>query len=449
MSEAQTPSLSHRLRGVPPGWWLVAALLLITTVLWGIGVLVARPASALNPWLGPSLLLSDWAIALLAVILLATTRSRSIEPLFGGLDRAVRFHRQLAPIAIGITFIHVLMYIPPALSEGRTVAHVLIPFWSENPNESLTAGVFWLLVALTAAAYNKTWRYERWLLVHGLLGPVFLMTSAHALMLGPVIQAFEPLRFWMWALVLVGAGAWIYRVLLFRRVAPHYPYKVEQATVVGDNTLDLVMRPKARRMMFEPGTFVFIRRPSGGLPGQEREAHPFSISSAPTERDLRLSIRMVGDFTKELTSLQPGDPMEVYGPFGGFTPHRYAGYRRLVCIGAGIGITPFLSMMRFELANNDFRRIWLWYVARTEDGAPYHQELSDLVLKADSYVDYDLWLTGERGRLTAKKVIEEVMLDDFAVMLCGSSKFTEDMTRQFRAAGLPEDRLIFDDLSFR
>jgi hypothetical protein len=76
-------------------------------------------------------------------------------------------------------------------------------------------------------------------------------------------------------------------------------------------------------------------------------------------------------------------------------------------------------------------------------------ELRDGVLNADSWVDYELWLTGERGRLTAKQVFDAVSpLDDFAVMLCGSPHFVRDLARQFRVLGLPRERVIAEDLFF-
>ena len=80
-------------------------------------------------------------------------------------------------------------------------------------------------------------------------------------------------------LLLVGAIAWIYRVLLFWRFGPRYRYQVESVVTRGAQTVDLVMRPLERRMMYEPGTFVFIAVPS--FKGKERELHPFSISSSP------------------------------------------------------------------------------------------------------------------------------------------------------------------------
>jgi predicted ferric reductase len=205
--------------------------------------------------------------------------------------------------------------------------------------------------------------------------------------------------------------------------------------------------PVTKRMMYEPGTFVFIRIPGHGRHAQE--LHPFSISSTPVDRDLRLSIKMVGDFTRSLTTLEPGRAIDVYGPFGGFTPHRFAQYRRLVFIGSGIGITPFLSMLAFEETNRDFRRIWLYYVVRDRAHAPYDEEICSSYLKADSFIDYALWESATRGRLTAARVMEDVApLDNYAVMLCGRPEFVADMTRQFHERGVPLERIISEELAF-
>lgn len=437
-------ALTRSLSGLSPAWWLIAAGLGITTALWVAGRASMPVEARFTGWLPPSLLISCWAITLMSLLLLAATRSRSIEPLFGGLDRAVRLHRRLGPVTILLVLVHVVLYIPQELASGGSAANILIPFWS-SPAATMNALILYALLIWTALSYSRRLRYERWLSLHGMLGPIFFITSGHALTLGPTIQAFEPLRFWIWALVLIGAASWVYRVLLYRWAAPRYPYAVREVVQASEDTVDLVLRPKARRMIYEPGTFVFINRP-----GRRRgELHPFSVTSSPAERDLRLSVRMVGDFTRDLAALTPGEPIEVFGPFGGFTPHRYGTHRRLIWIGAGIGITPFLGMLRFETTNDDFRRIWLWYVVRDADHAPYDAEIAEAVPKADSYIDYELWLTSERGRLTAAQVMEAVYpLEGVAVMLCGRPKFVRDMVDQFTALGVPRDRIIAEDFHF-
>ena len=194
--------------------------------------------------------------------------------------------------------------------------------------------------------------YERWLFVHRFLGPLFLAGTAHAAMEPGTIADFEPLRTWIVILILAGGAAWLYRVLLFDRRGPRYYYRLETVASRGSNIVELVMRPVDRRMMYEPGTFVFLRVPD--LEGAEKELHPFSLTSSPVVGIFACRIRMIGDFTRRLVSLDTGKQVEVYGPFGGFTPHRFARFRRLVLIGSGIGITPFLGMLSFEISNRGF-----------------------------------------------------------------------------------------------
>jgi predicted ferric reductase len=383
----------------------------------------------------------------MAIAMLAVVRAHALEPVFGGLDRAVRFHRILGPSAILLLIAHVIFLALMEFGNGASIGNVFIPFWSESAR-STDIIVFYLLLLLGGLAYDRRMSYERWLSVHRLTGLVFLGGTAHAAMEPGTIADFEPLRTWIVILVLAGGVAWLYRVVLFNRAGPRYRYWLETVVPRGANIIDLVMRPVDRRMIYEPGTFVFLRVPD--MEGQQKELHPFSISSSPVERDLRVSIRTVGGFTRRLPSLEPGTQLDVYGPFGGFTSHRYAPFRRLVCIGAGIGITPFLGMLAFELSNHDFRRIWLYYVVRDEQDAVYDSEIRESYLEAESYIEYELWLTARRARITAAQVAADIApLDDYAVMLCGQVRFISDLARQFRALGVPHERIITEEFEFR
>ena len=383
----------------------------------------------------------------MAIAMIAVVRAHAFEPVFGGLDRAVRFHRIVGPSAIVLLVVHVIFLALDALSNGASIGNLFIPFWSQSAR-SIDILAFYLLLLLGGLAYDRRMSYERWLFVHRFLGPLFLAGTAHAAMEPGTIADFEPLRTWIVILILAGGAAWLYRVLLFDRLGPRYYYRLETVASRGSNIVELVMRPVDRRMMYEPGTFVFLRVPD--LEGAEKELHPFSLTSSPVDRDLRLSIRMIGDFTRRLVSLDTGKQVEVYGPFGGFTPHRFARFRRLVLIGSGIGITPFLGMLSFEISNRDFRRIWLYYVVRNNEDAVYDSEINESYLNTESYIDYTLWPTASRGRITAAAIASEIApLDNYAVMLCGQLNFVSDLARQFRALGIPPDRIITEEFEFR
>ena len=430
-----------------PGWILTTVSLTITTVLWIAGRFSGEIPPGFWPWQGLAQITILWSVTLMAIAMLAVVRAHALEPVFGGLDRAVRFHRILGPSAILLLIAHVICLALVQLEGGTSIGDVFIPFWSESAR-SIDIIIFYLLLLLGALAYDRRMSYERWLWVHRLTGLVFLGGTAHAAIEPGTIADFEPLRTWVVILVLAGGAAWLYRVVLFNRLGPRYRYWLETVVPRGANIIDLVMRPVDRRMIYEPGTFVFLRVPD--MEGQQKELHPFSISSTPVDRGLRVSIRTVGGFTRRLPSLDLGTQLDVYGPFGGFTSHRFAHFRRIVCIGAGIGITPFLGMLAFELSNHDFRRIWLYYIARDEQDAVYDSEIRESYLEAESYIEYELWLTARRGRITAAQIAADIApLDDYAVMLCGQQNFISDIARQFRALGVPRDRIITEEFEFR
>ena len=162
----------------------------------------------------------------MAIAMLAVVRAHALEPVFGGLDRAVRFHKILGPAAILLLIAHVIFLALVQLESGASIGNVFIPFWSESAR-SIDILVFYLLLLLGGLAYDQRMSYERWLSVHRLTGLVFLGGAAHAAMEPGTIADFEPLRTWMVILILAGGAAWLYRVVLFNRLGPRYRYRLE------------------------------------------------------------------------------------------------------------------------------------------------------------------------------------------------------------------------------
>ncbi len=432
--------------GALPGRVTVGVVLGITSLTFVHAKWQAGWQEGLWPWLGLSQLLGFWAVALMAVSLVAGSRAKMVEGLFGGLDQAVTLHRRTGPAAIIVLIVHVLLLVPVQLDRGHSLADLFVPFWSPN-TRAVDVMSFWGFVVLSALAYYQAMRYERWQWVHRGMGVVFIGFTLHFFTLPSSLDASAPLMVWTALLFLAATAAWVYRVALFRRFGPRYRYALKSVDERGADTFDLVMQPTSRRMVYDPGTFVFIG--VEGHPSIPDELHPFSLSSSPAQRELRVSIRQAGDHTARLRTLAPGQAMNVYGPFGSFSPHWFTQHKRLVFIGAGIGITPFLGMLAFELTDNEFRRMWLYYVVPDEAHAPYHDEISQRYLEANSYIDYILWCSREQGRITAAAIAEEIYpLDDYAVMLCGPGPFVAAMTAQFKALGLPPDRLISEAFLF-
>ena len=127
---------------------------------------------------------------------------------------------------------------------------------------------------------------------------------------------------------------------------------------------------------FEPGQYLTLRTTIEG----EDIRRSYSISSGVNENSLRVGVRRVegGAFsTYANESLKPGDLLEVMPPEGRFTP-RSVGARHVLCIAAGSGITPVLSIAKSLLACNEVVSVTLVYGNRTTSSVMFAEEIEDL-----------------------------------------------------------------------
>ncbi|MGI0133336.1 MAG: ferredoxin--NADP reductase, partial [Candidatus Micrarchaeaceae archaeon] len=127
-----------------------------------------------------------------------------------------------------------------------------------------------------------------------------------------------------------------------------YEYTVIDSKLTSPNTLVVTLYDNERRkpLTFEPGQYAavsFLNKRNRPTP-----ARCFSISSSPTEQGfLQFGIRVGGGFTKTAQrELAPGSKMIVEGPFGNFTFNATRD-RSAMFLAGGIGVTPFLSMIRY------------------------------------------------------------------------------------------------------
>jgi len=104
----------------------------------------------------------------------------------------------------------------------------------------------------------------------------------------------------------------------------------------------------------------------------------FSLASAPFEKRLMIATRMRNTaFKRVLQTLPLGAKVEVYGPSGSFLvpedPHQ-----PVVFLAGGIGITPFLSILKHADHEKVSRKFFLFYSNRRPEDAAFFEELSKL-----------------------------------------------------------------------
>jgi ferredoxin-NADP reductase/Na+-transporting NADH:ubiquinone oxidoreductase subunit NqrB len=103
----------------------------------------------------------------------------------------------------------------------------------------------------------------------------------------------------------------------------------------------------------------------------------FTIASNPEDKDLRLGIKYFeggSTFKKTLMSLQRGEHLNAAAISGDFVLPARSG-EEFVFIAGGIGITPFVSILRSLMAQEERKTITLFYANKTEEEIAYKDVL--------------------------------------------------------------------------
>ena len=130
--------------------------------------------------------------------------------------------------------------------------------------------------------------------------------------------------------------------------------------------------------IFKPGQTVDVVLNDAPTADAQSSRHTFSIVSAPFQGELVVATRMRDSaFKRALKSMPIGSPAKLEGPFGSLTLHKDR-VRPAVFIAGGIGITPFMSMLRQAAKDRSPHPLYLVYSNRRPEDAAFFAELQEL-----------------------------------------------------------------------
>lgn len=191
---------------------------------------------------------------------------------------------------------------------------------------------------------------------------------------------------------------------------------------------------------FTAGQYLTVKLPE--IPAVV-EGKSYSISSAPYEDELTLTIKKIGAFSDILMNKQTGDTLTTDAPYGFFFPDEED--EALVFIAAGIGITPFLSIIKQLVHDGDTRPITLITSNRTVAEAVFSGQFTDTPnVRVVSYITRETTPDTPHitGRMTPQSILEHVAEPARATcFLCGSMHFTKDMWQGLKEAGFSPEQL--------
>ena len=208
--------------------------------------------------------------------------------------------------------------------------------------------------------------------------------------------------------------------------------------------------PSDSSVTFAPGQHIPVQVQ---IDGEAAMIRTYSLSSAPSDGYLRISVKAQGPASRHLHErVKPGDVLDVRSPMGSFTLDEQS-TRPLVLIGAGVGVTPLLAMLREQLNKGQARRIHLFHGARSLADLPFGQELASLRQQAGGLLHVhralsqpeDHAVAGQdyefAGRLGIEQVKATLALDDYDFYLCGPGSFTQDLYEGLRTVHVPDARI--------
>jgi NAD(P)H-flavin reductase len=193
---------------------------------------------------------------------------------------------------------------------------------------------------------------------------------------------------------------------------------------------------------------IRIMRPDGWS-----EPHPFTISGAPEDALLRLTIKKEGKFTSAISDLKPGAPVKCMGPLGVFCKDIDA-KPSSVMIAGGVGITPFMSVLRHFRNIKAPNKITLFWVNRTIEDIFSTEEIKQMSRELNLNVVYCLSRDDdvnryvdtlypnvyyEKGRLNEDILKRHGVVRDAAFYLCGPPPMMESALNDLQKVGVAPD----------
>lgn len=183
--------------------------------------------------------------------------------------------------------------------------------------------------------------------------------------------------------------------------------------------------------------------------------HAFSLASAPFQPELTIATRMRDSaYKRALGSLPIGAGATIDGPFGSLgLPEDRAVPAALIA--GGIGITPFVSMLRQAERDRRSQPLILVYSNRRPEDAPFLSELQEIARRNANFRLVATMTQMNRSRLPwagetgpiGEELLKRVLGDLRAPMYCvvGPPALVEAMQATLQFAGVAPERIATEE----
>jgi predicted ferric reductase len=384
-------------------------------------------------------LLAGYSVAILVALM------ARIPPLERGVgsDRLARWHSMGGRYSVCLIVAHALF-----ITWGYAVtAHTNVIHQEWTLLDSYPDVLMATVAGLLFVAARRKLRYETWYYLHLYTYLAIALAFAHQFATGAeFMQSLSARIAWASLYAVVGLLLVWYRIVVPIDQAVRHQLRIQSVVRETPKTVSIILRgTDLRALRAEPGQFFRFRFLSKEL---WWATNPYSLSAPVTNELMRVTVKDLGDHSRQLAHLRPGTRVIAEGPFGAFTAHRRK-RSRVLLIAAGVGVTPVRALFE-TLPSTTAGDLTLIYRASRHEEVLFRGELESIARSrgAKLYI-----VVGSREELGSDPLSAEALawlpkLADHDVYLCGPAPMQVAVTKALRSLGVHRRHIHTESYEF-
>ncbi len=231
--------------------------------------------------------------------------------------------------------------------------------------------------------------------------------------------------------------------------------KIKEKNEVAKLTMEVVYEIEGKRDEFKAGQYFYVTLLNAPyLDSGKDPVHHFTIVNSPNQKGILSNATRLRDtpFKNSLRELAVGAEVEVDRIGGEFVLPTDTS-QPLCYIALGIGITPYVSMMRYIREENLDYKITLFYSDSDKESMAFLNELQGYANENPNFnivltITRDGSWTGEKRHIDDRFVKDH--LDDpqkYLYYISGPPKIVETVAQAIEKAGIDKENIKSEDFS--
>ena len=388
--------------------------------------------------------------ALLLMLLLAA-RVPLIDRSLGQ-PRATALHSTLGDwVVYGLLAHGLLVLLGYLVLDNVSIITEFLYLW-EASDFILAIAAFGLLLAIvvsSVAAARRRLPYEVWHAIHLASYVAVGLSIPHMFSLsGLLAQGGWQRTYWIVLLCVVGAALVGFRFLTPVVRSLRHRLRVVAVRPAGPDAFSIELAGRhLDRLGARSGQYLHWRFLGKGLWWHQ---HPFSLSAAPRDGRLRITVRSLGRGSAALRSVRPGTRVFIEGPYGTFTDRARTSLA-VALVGAGIGIAPIRALL--EDAGFAPGHATVILRASVSEELYLLDEIEQLCRRRGAVLHLLVgprgdggWVPSDAAGMTLDDLVPDLAGTDLYV--CGPAGFSRAVVAEAQALGVPSRRVHVEDFAW-